>query len=251
MKELPIKLETNLINEAVFEVRFSSVIPPEAVFGIVYQIVVQKYPHLTTTPLPISQLPEVIRNTDPNLKYNPHYSLATGSFLVNIGPRSVVFSVQKPYIGWTEWKKFMIPILNNLTTAPIIDTVERTGLRYINIISGNVFPVANVSIEITQKKLLDQSTTLRTEEQDGNYTKILQIANNAIITINGKNTQASLLDIDICNNCMLKNIEFKNAFERILEESHDIEKVSFFNVLTDDFIKTLKPIYKSGSVNEK
>jgi uncharacterized protein (TIGR04255 family) len=225
-------------------VRFIPETPFEAVFGMIYPIILKKYPDLKLVPLPLSQVPQIARSNDPNLKYQPLYRLQNGNINITIGSQVIAFSVSKPYMGWTQWKSAILGILNEISNRKIIKTVERTGLRYINFLEQNVYDVINADIRIINSQVKCTSTTIRTEIPDSEYVKALQLANNASVGKPEQNKRGSIIDIDVSRNKILTCKDFTFNLETILEKSHSLEKHLFYDLLTDDFIKTLGPKYE-------
>lgn len=82
---LPIKIDPCPIVNAFAEIRFSSPVPPDAVFGIVYNRLKPRYPQSRS--LPVLQLPEAIRQADRKLRYDAQYHLEGDDFIVQVGPR--------------------------------------------------------------------------------------------------------------------------------------------------------------------
>jgi len=247
MTRLPSKLKHDTIIEAIFELRFEPALLNEAVFGAIYPIVRDRFGDLQHIPLPPSQLPDVIRNTDIQFKYQPLHKLQGNGLSVSIGPRVVSFSAMKPYIGWSKWKPTILTVLSNIFNSNVIKYVERTGLRYLNFIELNIFPLINVNVEIINRNVELKSTTIRTEITDGEYLKILQLANNVSINENGLIKNGSCIDIDIVRNRGISNDAFEKDLEVILNKSHEIEKQLFFNILKPDFLSELGPTYDEVS----
>jgi len=243
MTKLPSALKHDTILEAIFELHFEPEPPNEAVFGIIYPIVLQKINNMKHIPLPILQLPETVRNNDIQFKYQPLNRLQGDGVSISIGPRVVSFSIIKPYIGWSNWKLSLLEILNNLSEGHVIKNVERTGLRYLNFIEQDIFPLINGEVKIIDSTIKPISTTVRTEISEGDYIKVLQIANNATINKNGQMKNGSLIDIDIIRNKKIQNYDFKINLEAILDRSHTMAKQLFFNILREDFINELGPVY--------
>jgi len=75
------------------------------------------------------------------------------------------------------------------------------------------------------------------------HIKVLQIAYNATINKNGQMKNGSLIDIDIIRNKKIQNYDFKINLEAILDRSHTMAKQLFFNILKDDFLNELEPVY--------
>jgi len=248
MAGLPSKLKRDTIIEAIFELRFEPALPNEAVFGAVYPIVMRIFGDWQYIPLPPSQLPDVIRNSDIQFKYQPLHRLQGKGLSVSIGPRVVSFSVTKPYIGWSEWKSKILNVLNKIYDNNVIRFVERTGLRYLNFIEQDVFPLINVTLEVIGCDVVTPiATALRTEMKEEEYLKILQLTNNASISENGQMKSGSLIDIDIVRNKGISDNIFKKDLEVILDKSHTLEKQLFFDILRQEFLNELGPIYDKVS----
>lgn len=244
MTRIPIKIDNCPIIESIFEIRFISNYPPEAVFGIFYQEISTVFKNAELIKLPIMQLPEAVRLSDPNLKYQAHHRLEQANQSIGLGPHVLIFSMNKPYSGWTQWSSFIIDILKHLTKEKVFRKIERTGLRYINVFDDEIFSIAKIKINLNNDCLDKQSTSLRTEMNDEEFIKILNISNNININYKNENIFGSMLDLDIIKKIDLSNDEFKKELKNILMTSHDKEKDLFFNLLTDDYINSLVPHYE-------
>lgn len=241
---MPLKIKNCPIEEAVFEVRFSSIFPSEAVFGVFYQIINQNFSGAQLIPQPILQLPEAVRQSDPNLTYQSHHRLQLGNQGISIGPKVLAFSNQKPYIGWLEWSTFIERVVRQLISSRVFGVIERTGLRYINFFEQQLFDIANVEVKVIDSHLDSQSTTVRSEILDQGFIKVLQLANNVTINSAGKTYTGSALDIDILRNLGVENDAFGVALSDVMEALHSKEKELFFNILKQDYVETLLPIYE-------
>ncbi len=89
MEKLPLSINPCPIIEAIFEIRFESSFPGDAIVGIVYNRFKAEFQNVTQ--LPVLQLPAAIRTQDPNLKFSPHYKIENNNFIIQIGPN--VFSL--------------------------------------------------------------------------------------------------------------------------------------------------------------
>jgi uncharacterized protein (TIGR04255 family) len=243
MTRLPSELKHDTILEAIFELRFEPEPPNEAVFGVIYPIVTKKFSGLKPMSLPILQLPDAIRNADIKFKYQPLNRLQRNDMSISIGPRVINFSIVRPYIGWSKWKPDIMNILNSLSAEHVIKSVERTGLRYLNFIDQNVFPLINADVKIINSSVKPVSTAVRTEISEGEYIKALQLANNVSINENGQAKTGSMIDIDIARNKKIQNYDFKINLETVLDKSHSMAKQLFFDILKDDFLNSLEPVY--------
>jgi uncharacterized protein (TIGR04255 family) len=225
---LPKKLQKDIILSAVFELRFSTKLPSEAVYGVVYQIVAKKYPSFHPIKLPITQLPEVIRNSDPNFLFQPHNILEIDTRGIGIGPRVLTFSVKKPYIGWGRWASFIAEFVPCFVKSGVLGTIERVGLRFINFTEKNLCEVAKMNVQIGDEQIECQPMTLRTEIQGDGNTKIVQLINNAVIDFDlSKRLTGSVIDIEVFEKISLSSTDFQGQFQTILNEFHNTEKKPF------------------------
>lgn len=72
--DLPKTIDPCPIVDALLEIRFQTLTHPNAVFGLIYNELQKDFPKVEN--LPILQLPDAIRASDPNFKFKPQYKLA-------------------------------------------------------------------------------------------------------------------------------------------------------------------------------
>ncbi|MBN1700020.1 MAG: TIGR04255 family protein [Spirochaetales bacterium] len=243
MNDLPKNINPCPIIEADIEIRFTSMLPDDAVFGVIYSKISSDFPHVRK--LPILQIPEAIRSKDPSLIYNAHYSLTNDKepLQFNIGPRAIIFVNIDEYIGWDKYFSFINDVLDKIDLKNIILKTQRIGLRYINFFDLLLFNKINLDIKINNKEIRDESTHLRTEIKDEGYIKIIKITNNLPVKIKGKEIVGSLIDIDCIYNIGDSNSINIIEYKKIIDNGHNKEKTTFFNLLKPDFLKSLNPEY--------
>ena len=241
MKDIPKKLNICPLEEAVFEIRFSSDTPPDAIFGIIYSSVKDIFPKESIKQLPVQQIPEQIRLKDPNLKYQALHRLQKDNLSLSIGPNTLIFGNTKEYLGWHAWSTFFHSILNEVEKTEVLSKVERIGLRYINIFDNNILENTNVKLLIDNNQLLHETSNLRTELVDSGFIKVLQIGNAVNITSNNQSRIGSIIDIDCIYN--FKDEDFFKDYSGLINMAHEKEKELFFTLLNDEFLKSLNPKY--------
>lgn len=248
MEKLPTKLIKNPIVEAILEIRFSSVLPDDAVFGLVYKALQEDFESFKLESQPILQLPEIARKEDPGLKYQPTYRLNKNNLSIGIGPRTLIFSNRMPYLGWKSFKKFVLSALNLINNSNVINKVERIGLRYINLINKSLYDTTNLKLSMcNMEENKDDVFTLRLEKQlKDKKMVIFQLNNNVFVSINNeKSIKASIVDIDSINRNLMEIEDIKKLnFSEIIDELHDIEKGYFFDLLNKNYLDELIPDYK-------
>ncbi len=238
LKGLPKKISPCPIVEAIVELRFSSAVLPDAIFGIIYQVFKDEFPGEPER-LPILQLPDPIRSMDPALQYQPYYKLIAGNLIFQIGPRVTSLSNVKDYTGWETFSKRIKDAFSKVEKLKIIKSVERLGIRYINFFKLDIFDNINLRILMNDSRLNTLQTTLKAEIQDDNFINILQIANKAQATIQNEVITGSVIDIDTVSKDIGET--FFGEMENLLEKGHNIEKKLFFSLLKKEFLSTLNP----------
>lgn len=239
MSKLPKKIEKCPIKEAIFEIRYSSEYPVDAIFGILYANIKDFFDEKIIS-LPVLQLPESVRNQDPDLKYSAYHRLSKDNIILNIGPRVLTFINSEPYKGWSTWSIFFYKVLKKIEETGILNKVERIGIRYINIFDGNIFDKVKFEVKLNNNILSEESTNLQTEIIDDKFIVLLRIGNSINITKNKTETNGSVIDIDCLYN-ITDTSEFFDSYHEIIEKAHIKEKELFFSLLEESFLKELKP----------
>ncbi len=241
--EIPKHIEKCPVSESIFEIRYTSDYPSDAIFGIIYGEVKNFFQDAPEV-LPIMQVPEAVRINDPNLQFQPYHKFVKGLFTFAIGPKALIFTCRRPYAGWKKWSDFIYQILNKVKNTSIIHTVERFGIRYVNIFeSFNIFDHLQLDLTICGSEVCDKPTHVRTEipESEG-FVKIVQVGSGIQIIQNGVQIFGSLIDID----CVYKfppNTSFPDNYIKIIEDAHLKESEQFYSLLKPEFIPLLNPQY--------
>ncbi len=233
--KLPKTLEICPIVDALLEVRFTSKINANAVFGVIYNSLQSDFPKVES--LPILQLPDNVRSNDPNLKYKPYFKVSNENFVIQIGPDVFTISSFPEYIGWQLFSELIIKVLEKIETTNIVESIQRLGIRYINFFESNIFDNIDLNVSIKDDGILYKNTVIRTEIDQLPFLSTLQIANN--VNVNGKD--GSIIDIDTFKTTDLNNF-FSNKKE-IIDLGHSKEKELFFSLLKPDFLHSLNPKY--------
>ena len=184
--KIPKKIEVCPIVDSVVELRFESSIFPNAVFGLIFNSLKKEFPHVEK--LPILQLPEQLRDQDPNFKYKAHYRISSGDgYAVQIGPDVIVIGSPIPYPGWTQYSKKINYVIDCVLNSGTVDKVTRLGLRFINFFEIDIFKEIDLAIAIKDQTHSPKNTLVRTEIEKQNFHNTVQISNNATRTIQYKN----------------------------------------------------------------
>lgn len=241
---LPKKITPSPIAEAVFEVRFTSNIPGTALCGLFFPVFSEIFPNNIIEELPILQFPPMVRDSDPNLKFQPHYRVVKDNLNFAFGPNSLAFSCMSPYIGWESWSQFFLSIIKKLGEIEILKGIQinRLGLRYIDTFDGNILENTKTNFTISEESLASFNTQIHSEFVDNDILIILTLSN-GVKQPDQKMT--SIIDIDSVKDCDINISSFLKEVcsSGLLDLLHDTNKKFFFGLLKDDFLEKLNPEY--------
>lgn len=248
MEPLPKRLKKEPLIDAVFELRFTSAFPaggllPGVLFG---RLDGEK----KLESLPFSQLPQVMRDADANLRFLPLSRLDWEHFYINIGDRSVSVGIKYPYPGWISFKPAIIKVLDVLKDAGIIKSVERYSLKYIDLLPGTDLreQVASINFDVTLAghKLEDEAFQIRIEIPRDGFIHAVQVMSSATATLHtGESRQGLVVDVDTISKQQGGTFEdLLSGFSDKLEAIHYANKKVFFDCLTPKTIEALEPEYE-------
>ncbi len=238
MDKLPLSINPCPIIEAIFEIRFESSLPGDAIFGIVYNQFKDEFQNVEQ--LPILQLPAAIRSQDPNLKFSPHYKIKKDNFIIQIGPNVFSLTNVKEYCGWKVFSEKILDTYHKVSELNLIKRHTRTALRYINILPDiNVFEKSNLGINLNDTTLGSNQINFMAEIPHEHGASNLRVINFAEAIFENKPIKGSIVDIDT----HVQHEKFEN-FKDTVECAHSAEKKLFFNLLKKEFIETLNPVYE-------
>lgn len=245
----PKKLKKEPLFDAVFELRFNS---RSAASSILPGFLFSKLSGSDNIEkMPAAQLPEQVRETDPNLQFAPLIRFHWGSFLILIGDRSILIACKMPYPGWIKFKAGILEVLQLLDEINIIESTQRFSLKYVDLIPAREImeqvSLVNINLNIADHTLVKEVFQIRVEIPKGDINNVVQILSSAEITSveNGLKTYGIVIDIDTMKTVM--NVKLKNLLLNLstdLEELHDSNKEIFFRCLKQETIDALEPIYE-------
>ncbi len=238
----PKNITPSPLKEAAVEIRFDSSLPADAVFGVVYSSLMETYTGVEN--LPILQLPETIRNRDENLIFQPHHKLKREKFVAQIGPRVFSLSMIPPLTSWSEFLPELVTVFDKIGKARFISNVTRLGLRYINHFEGAILGKLNLELSIMGNSIEEGELYIRNTFPHGDFSVLLQIVNFTELRekIGNDVKKYSAIDTDV--SVSGNNLDFFSNIESLLNNAHMVQKETFFGLLKDDFLQTMKPEYQ-------
>lgn len=241
----PVRLESDPIVEAIFEMHFASesTTLADLLPGLLYPHFKGRFPKMER--LPISDIPRDLQSTEPNLKYQPRQRMVGQHFSILLGDYAVAISAPRPYAGWTAFRALAIELLEQLQKTELIKNVERFSFKYINLLEASdiqsQYKLVNFNANLGGKELTECLTQLRAEFHHHGFTNIIEVAANAAVkTASGEKLNGLFLSIDIIS---LTPDDFFVKAEEHLEAAHKLEKEIFYSILTPAAVNSFKPIW--------
>lgn len=242
--KIPVKLNKPTIKEACLELRYESELPLPVLCGAIYNILEKiKEENQQIQSLNDNQIPDYIRENDPNFRYSPRYRIVSEkNFTVAMGTHVIIFSILDNYPGWKAWKESFENVIKEVSNIGFIKSVTRIGLRYIDYLTGNVIDKLNIKAEVCSEAIQkDSPVSLYTMFEKENN-KINLNVNNFSLKQNN-NEPITLVDIDCYKEMNIEAKDFFGKENEIFEEMHNSNKEIFFGLLKQDLLESLEPSY--------
>lgn len=240
---LPTKLEKVTLVDVVAEFRFKNPRPVDGLFFDFYTNL--KEEGFSYEKLPIMDIPSAIRETDPNMTFQPCYKMQKGKYIISIGPKVLSFNIKGYYEGWTDYKSFILSRIEQFSELINEWELEHASMRYIDFFKNdNIFDKLKISINIpdtlcgTENRVSSQIYFNEILCSDG-VTIRMQIADNSEIMQDGSTEiqRGGIIDLDAHSD------DISKSKEEILDNLHLKLKMIFFNLLSDEFLSSLEPTY--------
>ncbi|MBU9185290.1 TIGR04255 family protein [Burkholderia multivorans] len=247
-KPLPTKLGKEPLIDVVCGVNFESDAPADSLLpGLLLPKLDGKQPRFE--PLPAAQLPQVLRDNDPNLQNAPLMRVVVDErFTVLIGSKWLGVGCQMPYAGWAAFSEMIQTVFGVLGDAPFVKAIVRHSLKYVDFIAepqgGASLSRFQINIEIAERKISDQPTQLRTEIAEPPFLHATTIYSPATANkVDGTKVQGALVDVDTHRIERFSVEAFLRELPQLLDAIHSANKEFFFALLSDAGLQELEPRY--------
>lgn len=145
---------------------------------------------------------------------------------------------QGRYLGWNEYRKVLIEILNVFIAEDIALSFERLMIRYISEYDFNILD--KVKIEVNPHAACEyQTSEISLSRSENNVDSFITISGlKERFSKNKKEARVtSLFDVNVFER-LKENTPINEVYDS-LDYIHEIEKKSFFGLLKEDFIETI------------
>lgn len=229
----------NTIVECVFDITYESTNAPEGFLSLIASV--DGFDNLKK--LPLSQIPETIRKSDPNLRNQPIYEITSSEnkeYKVMLGDNTIGLAIVNEYSSWTN---SMYPeiekLFGKILTSGKIEKINRMGLRYTDFLENeNIFDSGKVKIKIDNNVVADKTMFVSIEDkiEDVSYTKVITNKKEYQYK-DGKLSESKGSIVDIVTS--LENQEFNlsdmsNIFT-LIDKLHKIHREKLKEVVSDEY----------------
>ena len=235
--KLPKEISPNPIVISTVEVRYKSEISSQKLFPIVYNLFREVLPEFEQISLPVE-----LKESNPNLKYNPDYVLSNEKYKLSFSDCVISFENQNSYQLWTNYSKFITESINKFFSINHINFIDRIGVRYASVLdkTEDVNQVLNFNPSINSDIYKQNFEHFSTKLSIGEISLFLQVYQNAQSTKIGNKISGVYVDIDASQ---IGEFKPDNQILDIINNLHLEEKKLFFSLLKPEFLKSLNPIY--------
>lgn len=244
--KIPHKLKHDYLRDAILEIRFQSDYSEELIPGILksqlegfdYIPPRQERHHVSgagTSIMSVSQSAGLfVKPNQPfRLKYIPGHP---GSLSINMTDR---------YSGWRDYLGYVDEVFASLREEAVISNIIQIGLRYVSVHPiDNIFDVirGECSIALYGYHSQSEQKAVRIEDTADDIRRTVQLAN----TKGKDNDLKGIFDIDVRTHVTgdKKNLSEPEVFRETLDRMHDLQKRTYFGLLTESYLDSLGPEYK-------
>lgn len=239
----PSKLTKDAIVEAVCELRFDAQAGSAGFLpGLLFSQLRGLFNGIE--PMPGMGLPPIVLQIDPNMQFLATQKLKGDGFAVIVGER-MVGVVCSPYTGWPAFKDLILRVWAVLAQFEFISKPIRASLKYVNLLDGHgtdLVEMTNVRLQIGRSVINKQPCQIRTELVDGNYSRIVTLANPAAVQLSGgEQREGCIVDVDVL--CNAPATDLLKQGEGLLDELHSMAKDMFFDILSNAALAARGPTY--------
>ena len=246
MHPIPKRLKKEPLIEAIWQAQFESPSAGDALPGLLYARLRKEYPAIHLYRLPTADIPAVVAQMDPNLRFAANVRLESpeAAFLWQVGDRVVTLNCRKPYAGWMRFKATILELIQTIEESGLVPQPQRHSLRYIDLLALNKTPdlsALQLQMQLGAHAVEKLPLQMRLELPDADCLHVIQIATPAKVQLPEDIREGSVVDLETFAANPPENWE---AVRNQLDALHDRSKQLFFeHLLTSQAIEALEPEY--------
>ena len=232
---IPSKLKHDFIVEAVFELRFETSTFPEVLFGRLADYAPWK--GFRQDQMPAYGIPAVIRQTDPNLRFQPVLQLSgeDGGRSVRVGQQVASYHRIAPYVGWQRFSAELEEFFEVLFSKSESLSASRLGIRYINAAKADLHGVSsitdlNLQVTVAEEKIGKNVNVNYMREHPRDTQSVVRIATPDFVVGTLPPGTSLMIDVDVFTKPGFK-AGAATEVKEWAEFAHAQEKEQFFALL--------------------
>lgn len=244
--QLPTRLTTQPIIDAIVEVRFKSSVDASLLLpGLIVQQV-SGSPKVER--LPLADLPAEVR-FDSDLKHQPLIRILTENFVYLIGSHSFCVGCLMPYPGWAVFKDQITSAFTILANANIVTEIDRYSMKYVDLFEfrtqEEAFDHLNVTVDVAGGKATGFAMNLNVLIPDKGCHHLLNVGGPATVTLlSGVQRTGTIVQVDTVSE--VARIPFGDFYRSLAERFdnlHELNKAQFFALLKPSALERLGAVY--------
>ena len=200
--------------------------------------------------LPIAQLPSSVRGSEPGLRRAPSLKISIdNSYAVLVGSRWLGISCLMPYRGWGDFKSMIEKTIQALASSASVSQINGYSLKYADFMADEdgipALESFNAKVRIGCEDLINQPLQLKVEmEREGFVSVVTLFSRAARADSDGVRLHGALLDVDVHKNIDMDLEGFVAGAGCLLDEIHSANKRLFFELLSEQGLARLEPVYE-------
>jgi uncharacterized protein (TIGR04255 family) len=246
LMSLPLRLGKQPLLESLFEVRFNTPTIPVADLlpGVIFSSLGQHYK--STEILPLASLPKELRANEPNLQFAATQRISGPEAVIFFGDNVIGLSKSLPYRGWPDFRERIFAFVDVVQQSGLITEISRYSLKAVNVIqSTETRQLDHLAIEVSLagSQAMDNGFHLRTELNDANILRIVEITPNTTMKTSHNSLHSGLRVVIDCIRPCSPSGNCWTDLKIGLDALHDEQKRLFFKLLTPNTLAALEPEY--------
>lgn len=241
---IPRKLKHDFILEVVLELQFETSTFPEVLLGRLADHT--PWQDFRREPLPAYSIPAVMRQTDPNLRYQPVLQLSgeEGRRSVRIGPQVASYHRIAPYVGWTQFSAELEELFQGVFEKSENPSVSRLGLRYINAATPELHGIAaisdlNLRVTVAEDQIGSSVNLNYMNGHERDTQSVVRVATPDFVIGTIPAGASLLIDVDVSTKAGFKATAVGDVRDWT-EFAHKEEKKQFFRLLRPETTEALR-----------
>ncbi len=244
--QIPKRLKKEPLIEVLWQAQFDTAFPiGDVLAGILLAELRKTYANIQLRRLPAADIPPVITQVDPNLRFAAKIALnePKSSFVWQVGDQVITLNCRKPYVGWDRFKVSIQSLTGIVEDTRLIPLPKRHSLRYIDLLEGELaddLTKLRLTLKLGDREIRNR-VAMRLEIPNAQCIHILHIVTGAQVRVGQDSLIGTVIDLETLST------EGPNSWDTLrgqLDLLHaSSNKLFFSQILTEETINQLEPEY--------